>query len=296
MVGDGAVRGEVAQVGRKPGCHRRGVERAPLPLDEERPRLVTAQQPEGVGVDRARHPLVAEVPGRAVRRVELRNAPAVLRPRLLGEPAQEPVHAGGVLPTLVRMLESSEPAALKAGARQMTLASLSLEEAREDGDLVLSLGGAARVNAAIVYADNVADPTVGEECEERLRILFMDESEAVRHAAARCWNALKPDELTKRGSLLRAYVQSIGPDGDVTVLTHALVASHEPLPPEVCDLAERAVVSYGPKAGDIRLREAAVAYDLVPLVMRLHEETDDPDLRRRVLDVIDDMLRFGFLG
>ena len=201
-----------------------------------------------------------------------------------------------IRPTLVKMLASSESAALKAGARQMTLASLSLEEAREDADLVLSLGGEARVAAAIVYADNVADPAIGAECEERLRTLFTDESEAVRHAAARCWNALKPDELTERSSLLRAYVQSIGPDADVTVLTHALEQSHESLPPEVCDLAERAVVSYGRKAGDIRLREAAAAYDLAPLVMRLHEETDDPDLRRRVLDVIDDMLGFGFLG
>ena len=30
--------------------------------------------------------------------------------------------------------------------------------------------------------------------------------------------------------------------------------------------------------------------------MRLHEETDDPGLRTRVLDVIEDMLRLGFMG
>ena len=30
--------------------------------------------------------------------------------------------------------------------------------------------------------------------------------------------------------------------------------------------------------------------------MRLHEETNDHGLRRRVLDVIDDMLRAGFIG
>ena len=91
-------------------------------------------------------------------------------------------------------------------------------------------------------------------------------------------------------------MRSIGPDADVTVLTHMLERAHAPLPAEVCDLAERAVVAYGPKAGDVRLREAAAAYNLAPLVMRLHEETDVPDLRRRVLDVIDDMLRFGFMG
>ena len=201
-----------------------------------------------------------------------------------------------VRPTLLTMLLRSEPTARKVGARQVTLASLSLEEARDDADLVLSLGEEARVGAAIVYADNVADSTIGAACEERLTTLFADESEAVRQAAARCWNSLEPDDLAKRGSLLSGYVQSIGPDADVTLLTHTLERSNDPLPAEVCDLAERAVAAYGPKAGDVRLRESAAAYDLAPLVMRLHEETDDSDLRRRVLDVIDDMLRLGFMG
>ena len=201
-----------------------------------------------------------------------------------------------IRPVLVKMVESSEPASMKVGARQMTLASLSLEEAREDADFVLSLGDDARVGAAIVYANSVADASIGAECEERLKALFADESEAVRHAAGRCWNALKPDEVAKRGSLLSAYVGSIGPDADVTVLTHALKQSHEPLPAEVCDLAERAVVAYGPKAGDIRLRESAAAYNLAPLVIRLHEETNDHGLRQRVLDVIDELLLVGFMG
>ena len=201
-----------------------------------------------------------------------------------------------VRPILAKMLFSSDPAAVESGAIHITLASLWVDEAAGEADGVLSLGDEARAGAATVYAHNVADPTIGTECEERLKALFADESETVRRAAARCWDALEPDDLAKRGSLLRAYVQSIGPEADVTVLTHALERSHEPLPAEVCELAERAVDAYGPKAGEIRLRESAAAYDLAPLVMRLHEETDDPELRRRVLDVIDDMLRFGFMG
>ena len=201
-----------------------------------------------------------------------------------------------IRPTLLTMLESPEPAARKVGARQMTLASLFTDEARGDADLVLSLGDDARVGAASVFARNVADPTVGAECEKRLKDLFVDESEAVRCAAAGCWNALGPDELTKRGYLLSAYIKSIGPDADVTMLTHGLRRSQKPLPGEVCELAERAVAAYGPRAGDIRLRESAVAYDLAPLVIRLHEETDDSALRRRALDAIDDMLRAGFMG
>ena len=198
-------------------------------------------------------------------------------------------------PTLAKMLQSTEPAAVKAGASRMTFASLRINEAHADASLVLSLGEDARAGAASVYAGNILDATVGAECEERLKVLFKDESEVVRRAAAWCWNVLKPDELAKRGPLLGAFVDSIGPDIDVGLLIHTLEQSHERLPSEICELAERVVEAYGPKGADPRLREAGAAYRLAPLIIRLHEETQDREFRGRVLDVIDDMLRVGFM-
>ena len=199
-------------------------------------------------------------------------------------------------PTLVRMLHAAEPATVRVGGRQMILASLWMAEAREDANLVLGLGEDARVGGAAVYAGNVSDATVGAECEERLKLLFADESKAVKKAASGCWDELGPDELAKRRSLLGAFVQAIDPDLDVSLLIDTLDKSHERLPPEVCELAEEVVRAYGAKGGDPRLREAAVAYRLAPLILRLHEETDDSELRRRVLDLIDEMLRVGFMG
>ena len=199
-------------------------------------------------------------------------------------------------PTLMKMLQSSEPATITAGARQITLAGLSLDEARDDADLVLSMSEEVRATAAEIYANNVTNATVGLECEEHLKILFRDESDAVRRSAARCWGAFEPDELAKRDSLLGAFVESIGPDDDVTVLVYTLEQSHERLPSEVCELAERVVTAYGPKGANFRFREAGAASMLTPLIIRLHEETEDPELRRRVLNVIDTMLRVGFMG
>ena len=198
-------------------------------------------------------------------------------------------------PRLVTMLHSAEPATVEAGARQMILAGLWMDEAREDGDLVLGLGEAARVGAAAVYAGNVSDTTVASECEERLKLLFADESKSVREAASRCWDTLGPDEITKRRSLLGAFAQAFDAGLDVGLLVYTLARSYEELPPEVCELAEKVVNVYGTKGGDPRLREAAVASKLVPLTLRLHEQTRDADLRRRVLDVIDEMLRVGFM-
>ena len=198
--------------------------------------------------------------------------------------------------TLMKMLQSSGPAAVKVGAGQMVLAGLWMDEAREDADLVLSMGEEARVSAAGIYAHNVSNDSVGRECEERLKVLFLDESRAVRQSAARCWSALEPNELAKRGSLLGAFVDSIDPRDDVTVLVYTLKQLHERLPPEICELAERVVAAYGPKGADFQLREAGAASMLTPLIIRLHEETEEPELRLRVLDVIDDMLWMRFMG
>ena len=183
---------------------------------------------------------------------------------------------------------------MKVGASQVALAGLWIDEARDDTDLVLSRGPAARVAAAEIYARNVSNPTVSSACEDYLKTLFRDDDNTVRQSAARCWSALEPDELAKRGSLLGAFVESINPDVDVNVLVYTLEQSHERLPPAVCALAERVVTAYGHKVADLRLWESGVGYGLTPLIIRLHEETEDPDLRRRVLDVIDDMLWVGF--
>ena len=87
-------------------------------------------------------------------------------------------------------------------------------------------------------------------------MLFRDESDVVRRSAARCWGAFEPDELAKRGSLLGAFVESIGPDGDMFILTYTLEQSHERLPSEVCELAERAVAGlWLPKKQTFDIRE-----------------------------------------
>ena len=80
------------------------------------------------------------------------------------------------------------------------------------------------------------------------------------------------------------------------MLVHGLRNSQRQLPVELCDLAERAVLAFGSRAASIQFREAGAAHDLSPLMVRLHEETTDPALRRRVLDVIDKMVHAGFYG
>ena len=198
--------------------------------------------------------------------------------------------------TLQRMLTSSHPATMRTGAKQIALAALSVDKAREDASLALAMGEEIRVGAAEIYARNLSNETVGAECERHLRTLFMDESEAVRRAARTCWNALDPDQIASRGSLIAAFARSPAFGARSIGLLHRLQKAQRALPPEVCDLAEHAVAAYGAKAASFQFAEAGDAGQLSKLLIRLHEETSDRALRKRILDAIDEMLRAGFYG
>ena len=201
-----------------------------------------------------------------------------------------------VRPVLLRMLESSQTAAVRAGARYVTLAALWLDEAQEDESLVLERGEEARAGAAEVYARDLSNETVGAQCEKRLTALFADGNETVRQEARRCWIHLTPDQISSRGPLIGSWAQSLRSGHDVSLLAYRLKDTHTRLPVEVCDLAEHAVQTLGPKASSIQYEEAGAAAELATLMVRMHEETDDPVLRERVLDIIDEMIRAGFYG
>ena len=201
-----------------------------------------------------------------------------------------------VRPTLMEMLKSSEPHVVQAGTRQITLASLWVEEARGDEVVVLEMGEDARAGAATVYAGNLPDPTVGTECENHLRLLFEDESDQVKGEASRCWVHLSPDQVASRGSLIRTFAHSLTSARDASLLAYRLRDARQPLPAEICTLAERALEAFGSKAASVQNEEAGVAGELAALMVRLHEQTNDPVLRERVLNTIDEMIRAGFYG
>ena len=201
-----------------------------------------------------------------------------------------------VRPTLMEMLKSLEPHVVQAGARQITRASLWVEEARGDELVVLEMGEDARAGAATVYAGNLPDPTVGSECENHLRLLFEDESDVVRGEASRCWVHLSPDDVASRGHLIRAFAHSLTSARDASLLAYRLRDARQPLPAEICTLVERALEAFGSKAASVQNEEAGVSGELAALMVRLHEQTNDPVLRERVLNTIDEMIRAGVYG
>ena len=201
-----------------------------------------------------------------------------------------------VRPTLMGMLKSSESHVVQAGARQIAVAALWMEEARGDEFALLKMGEHARAGAASVYASYLSDDTVGTECEKHLRTLFEDKSDLVRREASGCWVHLQPDQVASRGSLISSFAHSLASAHDSSILASKLKNARQPLPVDVCTLAESALEAIGFKAASIQNAEAGVAADLAALMVRLHEQTNDPVLQERVLTIIDQMIRSGFYG
>jgi len=202
----------------------------------------------------------------------------------------------GIRPVLHRMLQSPESEVAVAGATQLAIAALSVEEASEDLDQLVQLNDEARTGVAKICAANLADEALREECEPRLRTFFADDSPAVRNAARRCWNFLEPDQIATRGPLIGVFAETLEPGDEVSVLVHKLREAQEPLPAELCALSDRAVVAFGDRASSIRFGEGGDAHELSELMVRLYEETNDDAVRTRALDAIDEMVRAGFIG
>ena len=199
-------------------------------------------------------------------------------------------------PVLQRMLESPHSEVAVAGATQLAIAALSIDEASEDLDHLVQLSEQSRIGVAEVCAANIANDALARECERRLRTLFADDRPDVRRVAATCWNYLEPDQIASRGPLIRVFAKKLRPGDEASMLLFNLREAKLPLPAELCDLAERAVVAFGDRAASIRFGEGGDANGLSELMVRLYEETNDDAVRTRALDAIDDMVQTGFIG
>ncbi|MDE2987119.1 MAG: hypothetical protein OXT70_03580 [Chloroflexota bacterium] len=202
-----------------------------------------------------------------------------------------------VRPILLQMLEATEPNVVECAARLITLVGLDegTPLAQPDAARILEMGVAAREGAAQVYAQNAASDVVGTQCRQRLVTLFVDPDAGVRQQAARCWLHIEADEIPSYGALMREYIRARAfedPEGGRDYLPHCLSECGEPLPTEFCEYLERSLALR--QTGGTT--DAFDMYGLPDLAMRMYQETQSSELRSRILDTIDEMMKIGVFG
>ena len=96
--------------------------------------------------------------------------------------------------------------------------------------------------------------------------------------------------LVSENELLAAFIDSESFTEHVSTLIYALKETGEQLPEVVCRIGERAAELH--RTG--RAEAQWWTHDVGELVLRLYDQTEDPALQKRCLDLIDQMVEYRF--
>jgi hypothetical protein len=207
-----------------------------------------------------------------------------------------PTHYQTLRPVLQRMLTSAIPEVAEAGARQASLAALTLDEAADLADACMAGTSQQRKGAAEVFAANLGSADHRQFCEASLSRLFSDSEEEVRHEAATCFRHLGVQPINDYASLVDEFLQSPAFQSNFDDLILTLDRSEVPLPEFAHRVCNRFVEVAGSEAGDIRTRSAGTATEVTRLILRLYSQTNQEAMRSHCLDVIDAMVAVGTYG
>lgn len=197
---------------------------------------------------------------------------------------------------LQRALHSSSPTTVKSAARQICLAAFTDDVAGADAESVRNGTESMRQAAAEIYAHNLSNSTVGAICRQYLPHFFGDDVEEIRATAGDCFLHLGDVELNGFADLIRIYIESPAFPSQHDDLLRRLDESTWQLPDVTIRLAERFVAELGSAAADISTAAAGDAPIVSKLVIRLYTQSSDDTVKRRCLDLIDEMERLGFYG
>lgn len=223
--------------------------------------------------------------------------------RLLGTPYFErflyyavSTHLNELHCILTRMVESIHEEVSTAGARQICLASLSMNDAVPLAQRCVSGSVSMRVGAAEVYATNIRVRACREKCKEMLSMLFTDEDKDVRAAASRCFMGFEGNELRDYADLVEAYIESPAFEPGFNPLIDALRDSTANMPNETLLACERWFDLAGTSAGDVSTRVSADSSTVINLVIRVYSKATTDEVKSKCLDLIDKAKLLGAYG
>jgi hypothetical protein len=175
--------------------------------------------------------------------------------------------------------------------RQLTLASYYDPSLDDEVDALLASGDdVARTAAINVFADNVTYAPRRERSIAVISAAFHDRVKDVRDAAQRAFYQLGDQALADYVPLIAAIAASPALADGAAAALNAFEQSRQPLPLAILDVCEAFVTAHKQDIGDISTAAAADVTYVVRLTLRMQAQHTDPDVRRRCLDLIDELV------
>lgn len=196
---------------------------------------------------------------------------------------------------LDRLLLSDEEDQHLIGAFHLFREAFYDAELAARADELISKGEIYRKLAADAAANHLPHADYRERAERQLEIFFDDPIKEIRVEAASCFRNIKDEDLNFYRPLLRKFIQSRVFEDENFSFFHLLKETREHTFEEVILSSERLL-----QLSDIKTKEGnsfREMHYLDDLIIREYTAvTDRPDLRRRLLDVIDRMLELNLYG
>ncbi|MDP8978270.1 MAG: hypothetical protein M3N17_06795 [Actinomycetota bacterium] len=141
-----------------------------------------------------------------------------------------------------------------------------------------------------VFADNITYAPRRDRTIAVLSTALYDAEKGVRDAAERAFYRLDDHPLADYAPLIAAFAESPALTDGAAAALHTLESSRQPLPPTILDVCEAFVAAHQQDIGDISTAAAGDVMYVVRLTLRMHAQHTDPDVRRRCLDLIDQLV------
>lgn len=191
---------------------------------------------------------------------------------------------------LWRLLDSGDDVMHMIGAWHVFRRSFEDLSYASEADCLIEEGVVCRRLAADVASRAITLEEYRERAERQLLRFFNDEDKLVRRQAGNVFREIKPDEFTRFSNLAEAYLASSAFEDDLFPFFHALDEATCSVHEWVIRAAEKLIAKlqgFGQSGGD-RLTDFHQLKDLLKREYAASESA--PELRERLLDVIDVML------
>lgn len=199
-------------------------------------------------------------------------------------------------PVIERMLASEDASVRQSGGLLAAYAGLEfglpdlLRAARESDDAATREGAAGLCARSLPHTSDVPAATAA------LIQFVADEDENVRKAAAQVTAALRSRELQPFNGVLRTLIASESFTEALAQLLFTLQDAPDRIDDIVITCTRRYIDVYGEEAGDMSTSAASQAQVISELTLRAYAQSSERELRRQVLDLIDDLLLINALG
>jgi hypothetical protein len=205
-------------------------------------------------------------------------------------------HYAQLRAVLLEMLDSADNDVREIASQKIALASFRFEDAQTDVRVVLEKDEVCRAAVAYIDTANLRRDDCAELSRARLKQFFFDDSKKVKGQASRCFRKLSDNQLSREADLINTFIESPAFESNANSLLMRLQDSVARLPDVICRIPERAVALHQ-VSGKNELTEARWwTSQMATLVLRLYEQTSDPNIKRRCLDAIDSMIELDFGG